>query len=128
MIVVRNKTFWRNKMKTVEEIEIILAHQIGTEQYYKSQYFNFQYTDGVKAMWESCDSYWLLQLIGSYRRTEPFQVWELITFKDNTAVLTMKEDSNLPHKVSKKIRFTDFPLESIKLYLIDGILLLPSEY
>lgn len=114
-------------MKTVIEIQNGLAQCYGTENYWKNKILHFQYTDGVKFMWESCDAYWLLTAISSYKRTEPFQVWELI--KDgNGAILTMKEDSDQPILVKQRIPFTDFPLVGITLWLIDGVLILPSEY
>ncbi len=104
-----------------------LAQQTGTEQYWGNQLLSFRYTDGIKFLWESCDSYWLLVAISIYERTEPFQVWEL-KVNSNSAVLTMIEDTGEPELVRQDIPYTDFPLDEIKLYLIDGILLLPSEY
>jgi len=55
-------------------------------------------------------------------------VWELQKFDDNTAILTMKEDTGQPLLVEQKIHFTDFPLEEITLWVIDGIMLLTNEY
>ncbi len=111
-----------------QEIQNGLAQCYCSERYYKNRVLTFQYTEGIHYLWNSCDSYWLLIAISSHNRKEPFQVWELQKFDDNTALLTMKEDSGLPNIVEQKIPYTDFPLDSIKLYLIDGILLLPSEY
>jgi hypothetical protein len=115
-------------MLTLEKIKRGLAQCIGTEKYWKNAALCFQYTDGVHFMWESCDAYWLLTAISSHRRKESFQVWELQKFDDNTAILTMKEDSDCPNLVEQKIPYTDFPLNKIKFFLIDGILLLTSEY
>jgi len=47
---------------------------------------------------------------------------------DKSAVVTMREDTGKKALVMQRIGYTDFPLKSIKLYLIDGVLLLPSEY
>ena len=116
-------------MLAVAKIENGLAHQIGTVNYWKNKALCFQYTDGIKFLWESCEAYWLLILISSYRRKERFQVWELKKIEGtNKAVVTMKEDTDCPILVEQEIPYTDFPLDEIKLYLIDGILLLPSEY
>lgn len=115
-------------MLTEKEIQDGLSQCIGTENYWKNNLLTFQYTDGVKFLWESCEAYWLLVAISSHKRKEPFQVWKLKVKEDNSAVLTMREDSGEPYKVKQEIAFTDFPLEEIQLYLIDGILLLPSEY
>jgi len=115
-------------MKTREEIERALAQCYGTEGYYKNTgVLSFMYTDGVKMMWEMCEAYWLLIAISSYRRKEEFQVWTL-KVEDNTAVLTMKEDSDRPDLVSQKIPYTDFPLSEITMFLIDGVLILTTEY
>ena len=116
-------------MLSYQEIKNGLAQCIGTEHYWKNNLLCFQYTDGVKFLHEACEAYWLLIAISSYHRKEPFQVWELKVSKDKSATLTMKEDSGEPLLVEQKIPFTDFPLEEgITLYLIDGVLLLPSEY
>ena len=105
-----------------------LAQYTGTENYWKNDLLSFRYTDGVKYLWESCEAYWLLIAISSHRRTESFQFWNLKVNPDNSAILTMQEDSGEPMLVNQEIKYTDFPLSEIQLYLIDGILLLPSEY
>ena len=110
------------------EIQNGLSQCIGTEQYWKNRLLSFQYTDGIKFLHESCEAYWLLIAIASHKRTEPFQLWHLKVNKDKSATLTMKEDSNEPNLVKQEIPITDFPLDEISLYLIDGVLLLPSEY
>lgn len=97
-----------------------------TANYYRD-ISGIRYTDGVKYMAEKGGAYWLITLIGSYKREEPFQVWELKVF-DGKGVVTMKEDTDEPELVHQKIKLTDFPMTKIKLYLIDGVLLLPSEY
>jgi hypothetical protein len=115
-------------MLSYQKIKSGLAQCIGTERYWKNDLLCFRYTDGVKFLHESCEAYWLLIAISSYHRKEPFQLWELKVSKDKSATLSMKEDSDQPNVVEQQIAFTDFPLEEITLYLIDGILLLPSEY
>ena len=115
-------------MLPIKEIIDGLAQCHCSENYWKNGLLHFQYTDGVKFLHESCDCYWLLVAISSHKRIEPFQVWELKVESDKSAVLTMREDSNEPILVEQEIEYTDFPLEEIKLWLIDGILILPSEY
>ena len=99
----------------------------GSEHYYQHWTGFGVYTDGVKYLADKCRAHWLIDAILSYRRKEPFQIWEL-KVNDKKAVLTMKEDIGQPILVTQKIGFTDFPLESIKLYFIDSVLLLTSEY
>lgn len=110
-----------------ELTEYDLCQFTGTEQYYK-HWLGINYTDGVKFMAERGKAYWLIDAIASYRRKEPFQVWSLEVAEDKTAVLQMKEDSDKPALVRQEIPFTDFPLKKIEFFLIDGVLILPSEY
>ena len=111
-------------MNTLTENE--LRQFTGTEQYYR-HYLGGLYTDGVQYMAGKAGAFWLLDVIFSYQRKEPFQVWTL-KVKDRVGVVTMREDTGQTVKVRQEIPFTDFPLAEIKLYLIDGVLLLPSEY
>jgi hypothetical protein len=116
-----------NKLKASE-----LDQFTGTEQYYK-HWLGMRYTDGVKYVAERANAYWLLDAIASYQRgkiaTMPFQVWELTTaLTFNKSNLSMKEDTNEPVVVNQHIEYTDFPIAYIKMYFIEGVLLLPSEY
>jgi len=111
---------------------------IGTTGYYR-YLAGLKLTDGVKYLADEAGAYWLLDIIASYQlqdeiRREPFQVWELKLSPNNAttgkyeAVVTMKTDTNRPLLVKQQIEYTDFPLDSITLYLIDGVILLTSEY
>jgi len=40
----------------------------------------------------------------------------------------MKLDSDEPIKISQEIEFSDFPLDEFEFYLMDGVILLKSEY
>ena len=104
---------------------------IGTEHYYK--YLGIMLTDGVKYLAEVGKAFWLLNIIASYQTGEiknvPFQVWTLkVDIEKQTGVVTMKEDTDEPNLVTQSLDYTDFPLDEISLWLIDGILILPSEY
>ena len=120
-------------MKSTKEILEIINHSHCSEAYHKfSSFIHYPVvTDGVIALAEAAGCYWLLDIIGSYqtdKRLDPsFQVWTLVVnldkkagtvngFNDNTLIL------------SQDIPYTDFPLDAVKLYLVDGIILLPSEY
>ena len=107
-----------------------LVQFTGTTQYYK-HWLGYNYTDGVQYLAEKGQCYWLLDAIFSYQDDQshvPFQLWKLDVNPDRSAILTMREDSDLPALVTQNIPYTDFSLDSIKLYLIDGVLILPSEY
>lgn len=101
----------------------------GTESYHKVSMLPSApvITDGVKYLIDQAQAYWLIDAVASYMRKEPFQVWKLVK-AGKGAVLTMQEDSSEPVLVTQKIEFTDFPLDSVDIWVIDGVALLPSEY
>ena len=111
-------------------LESDLAQFTGTTKYYK-HLLGLLYTDGIQFLAEEAQCYWLIDVVASYQpelKAIPFQLWELEVEKDNSAVVTVREDSGKPTLIEQKISYTDFPLEKIQLYCIDGVLLLPSEY
>lgn len=55
-----------------------------------------------------------------------FQIWHL-QVKDNSGVLICEWDTN-QEVLRQEILYTDFPLPDIKLYLVEKVLMLPSEY
>ncbi|MDD2465794.1 MAG: hypothetical protein PHI97_17485 [Desulfobulbus sp.] len=91
------------------------------------------FTDGAKYVAETGGAYWLLDEIAFAQKAEKklfgeeFQLWRLTVNKDNTAVLVC-EDGNSRKLLSKKIPFTDFPLDEIAFYFTNNTILLPSEY
>jgi hypothetical protein len=123
-----------------QELKNELANFTGTEQYHKVSLTPVVVTDGVKYLIDKANSYWLIDAIGSYQtekkfKAEGFQVWILKKDKDGKgATLSAYHDysEKNPNKfkplVTQKIEYTDFPLDEIKLYEIDGVVLLPSEY
>lgn len=105
----------------------------GSEQvFYNPLFPKFRYTDGIKYLAQEAKCYWLLDYIFSNQhnkalRETPFQVWKLSVAEDHTATVTV-EDGNDNKVKNFKIEFTDFPLERIDLWFIEGTLILPSEY
>lgn len=69
----------------------------------------------------------MIDAILSHQRQEDFQVWKLKVNKNNGARLSM-EDGNDNELVVQIIEFTDFPLSEITMWLVNDVLLLPSEY
>lgn len=105
----------------------------GTEAYHRITVVPLKVTDGIKAVADKAQAYWLFDAIASYQvekkvRDVPFQLWMLRVAGDKRAILTMQEDMNKKNIVEQKIKYTDFPYGDWKFYLIDGVLLLPSEY
>lgn len=90
-------------------------------------------TDGAKYVADHGGAYWLLDAIAIaqlYEKTvsgEAFQVWTLKVHADRSASLTC-DDGNGNIVYTQHIPFTDFPLDEIKLYFTDNVILLPSEY
>ena len=88
-------------------------------------------TDGVLALAEAARCFWWLDIIGSYQRDRrlyrDFQVWRIEgdLVKQSAVVVGCNDDVEV---IRQCVEWTDFPLEECKLYLIDGVLLLPGEY
>ena len=112
-----------------------LSRFTGTENYWKGRFHKIKYTDGVKFLHENAECYWLIDLISSaqnlksivdYLKKDYFQCIELKVL-DNVGTFEIT-DGNSNILYAQKIEFTDFPLDEIKLYLVDGVLMLRSEY
>ena len=88
-------------------------------------------TDGVLALAEAAECFWLLDVIGSHqinrKLDKAFQVWTLERDKEGDGATARGFNDDLLI-VTQHIPYTDFPLEKIKLYLCDGVLMIPSEY
>jgi hypothetical protein len=120
-------------VKSTQEILAVLNYSNCSESYHKySSFPTFPVaTDGAISLAEAAGCYWLLDVVGSYqtnRKLDPsFQVWELkVDLSKQSGVVYGYNDTKLI--ITQEIPFTDFPLEEVKLYLIDGVILLPSEY
>jgi hypothetical protein len=91
-------------------------------------------TDGCKYVRDTCSAYWLFDAILSYQgdkvlRGVNFQVWELKQIRlDLTWQLTCREDTGKKPLIRQSIEFSDFPLDFIRIWVIDKVALLPSEY
>lgn len=87
-------------------------------------------TDGCNYVRQKAESRWLFDIIQSYQlqlRSEEFQTWTLERVSDMKFMVTCT-DGNDRTLVTQSIQFSDFPLNSITIWLVDGICLLPSEY
>lgn len=110
-----------------------LAQFTGTENWYRhSLAKNVYYTDGVLFVAERAGAHWLIDEIAFSQVAEPalrgeeFQVWALMI--DGGVALLRCDDGNGRRLLEKRIPYTDFPEPGIKLYLTDGVLMLPGEY
>jgi len=120
-------------LKSRKEILDTINNAHGTQAYHKFSSIKHYpvVTDGIIALAEAAGCFWLLDIIGSYqtdKRLDPhFQVWTLVVNLENgTAAINGFNDTELI--ISQDIPFTDFPLDALKLFLMDGVILLPSEH
>jgi hypothetical protein len=101
----------------------------GTSKYYNLG-FGLKATEGIKYLADTAKCYWLLDVVASYQKRlkdYPFQIWQIVV-KNKKAVVSCKEDTDMPNLVIQAIKYTDFPLDVFEFYCIDGIILLKSEY
>jgi len=97
--------------------------------------FNFRIdnTEGAQYLAEHAGAYWLLDEIAFAQphhqavANEAFQVWTLAVQSNRSATLTC-DDGNGNVVFTKQIPYTDFMLDSIKLYFANDVIHLPSEY
>jgi hypothetical protein len=121
-------------MKTAEEIKQGLAHCYGTEGYHRFSILSkLVLTDGAKYLADECQCYWLMDAIATHQRKcmqdpmlSEFQFWTL-KVSDGSVVLTCERDTD-DIAITQNIPSTDFPLDEVKLYVTNGVILLPSEY
>ena len=121
-------------MKTETLTKTDLAQFTGTEIWYRhSIRRNILYTEGVQYVAEKAGAYWLIDEI-AFNQMQPrvgserFQVWTLRTdLEKSTAVLTC-DDGNDRVIYTKKISYTDFPLDEIRIFFVNNVMHLPSEY
>lgn len=120
-----------NNKITLTESDLI--YFTGTENYYRHPLIRkVCYTDGIKYVADAGNARWLIdeiaiQQINRSISAEGFQVWTLKVNEDKTAVFTC-DDGNENTIYREEINYTTFPLDEIKLYCIDNVILLPSEY
>ena len=123
-------------MKAID-IKSTLKEFHGTSEYHKHLFPGrpaILMTDGCKYVRDNLKANWLFDAILSYqadlrKREINFQVWELKQLRhDLTWLLTCREDKDLKPVVKQSIEFSDFPIDYIKIWVIDKVALLPSEY
>ena len=123
-----------NGCQTTELTRELLAQFKGTTFFYPHRAQHFLYTEGVCCLVEKGCAGWLLDAIASYQPSlqqdsylRHCQRWQLTVPPDRSAKL-MCAKGFINAAVVEKIAHTDFPLSELELYLVDGILQLPTEY
>lgn len=100
----------------------------GTSVYYKSM-FGLKYTESIKSFATEYEAYWLIDLIGSYFKKLRAYEFLVITVdvKGDEAVMTVREDTDMPIILKKNIDYTDLKV-NVKFYLTNDVLMFPSDY
>lgn len=123
-------------MTTLEEkvalCEEIVSNPPWDEVFYTHWTKRLTYSFGMQALAEAAGCHWLIDLIASHQinpkvRREEFQIWTLRKTESPRAVAECRRDKDAPLLARQCIPHTDFPLDEIKLYVENGMLLLPSE-
>lgn len=110
-----------------EELLRNLAQATGTEYYH--WYYSLLMTDGVLFLCENAECFWLMGVIWSVQNRlaeHDMVVVTLEVHEDRSATFKAVDRDVLVYE--QVIPWTDFVLDSITLYVIDGVVLLPSEY
>lgn len=118
--------------KLRQEILRELPNFTGSEQMWIHQtpFGKLHLTDGCNYIRQKCQAYWLFDLIQSYQpslKQAEFQVWKLERVNDMDFLVSC-EDGNDNVLLQQKIHFSDFPLQALTVWNIEGVVLLPSEY
>ncbi|MEM1120106.1 MAG: DUF6876 family protein [Bacteroidota bacterium] len=119
-------------MQQATELLTNLAQFTGTQNYYFHPLFKkYHYTDGVRYLAQKGECYWLLEFIfGHQSNTQisntPFQVWTIVKDGDKATITVSDGNDNIIRTF--QLNYTSFPLDEYTLWMIDGVLLLKSEY
>ncbi len=133
--------------RTAADFERELQNFTGSLTQYRSA-FGMLYTEGVQhlilestgvigASGQRCNgAFWLLDAIASHqpqakKTCDGFQLWTLTLREQGAssgATLRCRADSDQEPVITQEIECSDFPLASVKLYVIDNVVLLPDEY
>jgi hypothetical protein len=108
--------------------EYFESASFGTESYWEHP-FGLIYTDSVREFAQDKQAYWVLDVVSSYRHIfnkYPFLV-VFFDVADNHCTFHAREDSDKPDIVNQFIEYTDLTV-SLKLYLVDEVLMFPSDY
>jgi hypothetical protein len=80
-------------------------HCTATDTYFKDLMLGGYYTHVVRQLANDCEAYWLIDLVFSHQT-----------------------NGNANEVTSQQIPHSDFKFDMAVLWLIDGVLILPSEY
>lgn len=120
---------------STENLASDLMQFTGTCHYYRwsVMYPKCLLTDGTKYLAETAGAYWLMDVVASYlgKYGDVFGVATLKRKNGDAFTFTLDDGNGNVH-ATQEIEFSDFPLDSIKLYVCwdtqNWTLMLTSEY
>lgn len=107
---------------------------IGSQHFYPIAFTPLVFTEGVKYFAETCECFWLIDLIGygmfRLHRQLGYLFIDIEVNKNHTVCITARQDSGMPVVFKKKQKdlCKIIPIGTYKFYLMNDTLLLPSEY
>lgn len=112
-----------------------LQQFIGTCHYYQWSvtFKNCLLTDGTKYLADEAKCYWLMDVIASHLPSykDFFGVARLVRNEDRSFTFTL-DDGNGHIHATQKIEYSDFPMDSITIYVVNDTqhwtLMLQTEY
>lgn len=117
-------------MKTKEELENNLAHFTGSEEYHKFNPFTkLVATDGVMYLAKEAQCFWLLDILASVQGMKAIRGkdMQVLIFNKSKGEVRI-EDGNKNVLYTQEIKYTDFPLDEITIWVEGNVVLLPSEH
>ena len=120
-----------------------LSYFYGTENYYRHALNkNLLYTDGVQYVAEEGKAYWLIDIVASVTScfvvdSDDFTTWTLTKDKEKAYnkeldtqcdAVVICDDGNGKELYKQYKEYTEFPLDNLEMFLIQGVLMLASEY
>lgn len=124
----------KKKKLKYAELQANLEQFYGTENYYKLGLTPIIATDGVKYFADTCECYWLLDEIcyGLFKKHQELGALfiDIEAKKSHSIHIVAREDKDMPIIFEKSIRdiCKVIPVGTYKIWLINNVLLLPSEY
>lgn len=118
---------------------IEFAHFYGSETI--TVYGHVYLTEGALYLAEKYECFWLMDTIDALQKklvAEEFQCWTLK--RVDNAYYVIADDGNVSDDeqqtnenngrilYSKKLEFCDFKAQAVKLYCVNGVIMLPKEY
>ena len=108
-----------------------LSYFTGTQDWCR-HFTGLLYTDGILAMAEKFQAYWLIDVVFSHQlspevKAQPFQKWVLKRVKGDSFI-AIADDGNDLVIAEQEIPFSDFAADIVTMFYTAGVLMLPSEY